>query len=101
MQPALRTKKTASDHEAATKHHHKAAQFHDQNKVSEAKTGCKSASAASFDRMGIPTRLSAYGFGADAIDVVVRRLDEHSMTKLIEHGDVTLTMSRRILDATL
>lgn len=37
MQPALCTKKTASDHEAAAKHHHKAAQFHDQNKVGDGK----------------------------------------------------------------
>ena len=54
-----------------------------------------------FERMGIPTRLGAYGLGAEAIDVVVRRLEEHGMTKLSEHGDVTPAVSRRILEAAL
>jgi alcohol dehydrogenase YqhD (iron-dependent ADH family) len=93
-------KKIASDHETAAKHHHKAAQFHDQNKVREPKIGCNRGASASFERMGFPTRLSVYGLGADAIDVVVRWPDEHGMTKLSEHGKVTLTASRRILEAT-
>ena len=101
MPPALNTHKKPDDHEAAEKHHHKAAQFRDQNQVSVAKTSCKSAAAPSFGRLGIPTRLSAYGLGADAIDVVVRRLDEHGITKLSERGEVTLTVSRRILEAAL
>lgn len=54
-----------------------------------------------FERMGIPTRLSAYGLAADAIDIVIRRLEEHGMSKLSEHGDVTLDVSRRVLEAAL
>lgn len=54
-----------------------------------------------FERMGIPTRLSAYGLGADAIDVVIRQLEEHRMTQLSEHRDVTPAISRRILEAAL
>lgn len=54
-----------------------------------------------FERMGIPTRLSAYGLAADAIDVVVRQLEEHGMTKLSERGDVTPAVSRRVLEAAL
>ena len=54
-----------------------------------------------FERMGIPTRLSAYGLAADAIDVVIRQLEEHGMTKLSEHGDVTPEVSRRVLEAAL
>ncbi len=33
----------ALDHEAAAKHHHKAAECHDQNKVGDAKASSKSA----------------------------------------------------------
>lgn len=54
-----------------------------------------------FERMGIPTRLGAYGLAADAIDVVIRQLEEHGMSKLSEHGDVTPEVSRRVLEAAL
>ena len=54
-----------------------------------------------FERMGIPTRLSAYGLGADAIDVVIKQLEAHGMTKLSEHRDVTPAVSRRVLEAAL
>jgi hypothetical protein len=36
-------KKAASEHEATAKHHHNAADSHDQNKVSDAKASAKSA----------------------------------------------------------
>ena len=54
-----------------------------------------------FERMGIPTRLSAYGLGADAIDTVIRQLEAHGMTQLSEHRDVTPAVSRRVLEAAL
>jgi len=54
-----------------------------------------------FERMGIPTHLSAYGLGADAIDLLVAQLEAHGMTKLSEHGDLTIDVSRRILEAAL
>jgi len=54
-----------------------------------------------FERMGIPTRLSAYGLGVDAIDVVIRQLEAHGMTQLSEHRDVTPAVSRRVLEAAL
>lgn len=54
-----------------------------------------------FESMGIATRLSAYGLGADAIDTVVQQLQDHGMTQLSEHGDVTPAVSRRILEAAL
>lgn len=54
-----------------------------------------------FESLGIPTRLSAYDLGVDAIDVVVHQLKEHGMTQLSEHGDLTPEISRRILEAAL
>ncbi len=54
-----------------------------------------------FERMGIPTRLSAYGLGAEAIDVVIRQLEAHGMTQLSEQRDVTPAVSRRVLEAAL
>ena len=54
-----------------------------------------------FERMGIPTRLGAYGLGLDAIDVVIRQLEAHGMTQLSEHRDVSPAVSRRVLEAAL
>ena len=54
-----------------------------------------------FERMGIATRLSAYGLGADAIDTLIAQLEAHGMTQLGEHGDITPAVSRRILEAAL
>jgi NADP-dependent alcohol dehydrogenase len=54
-----------------------------------------------FEKLGIPTRLSAYGLGTAAIDAVVGQLGTHGMTRLGEHGDIDLAVSRAILEAAL
>jgi len=54
-----------------------------------------------FESLGVPTRLSAYGIEADAIDALVQQLQAHGMTALGERGDVTLEMSRQIYAASL
>ena len=54
-----------------------------------------------FESLGVKTRLSDYGIGADAIEGLVTQLEGHGMTALGEHGDVTLDVSRRVLEASL
>lgn len=54
---------------------------------------------AFFEQMGVPTRLADYGIKAEAVDVLVSKLEQHQMLKLGEHGDITLEVSRRILQA--
>lgn len=54
-----------------------------------------------FERMGLPTHLSAYDLGHDAIDLVISQLTAHGMTQLSEHADVTPEVSRRVLMAAL
>lgn len=56
---------------------------------------------AFFEHMGIATRLSDYGLGADTIDTVVQQLQANGMTQLGEHRDITPAISRRILEAAL
>ncbi|WP_457588801.1 iron-containing alcohol dehydrogenase [Ensifer canadensis] len=56
---------------------------------------------AFFESLGVHTRLSDYGLSADSIDVLIEQLDRHGMTRLGEHGDVTLDVSRRVLEASL
>lgn len=52
-----------------------------------------------FENLGVPTRLSAYEIGAEGITALVKQLEDHGMTHLGENGDVTLDISRKILDA--
>ena len=54
-----------------------------------------------FERMGIATRLSAYGLDASDIDLLIAQLEAHGMTQLGEHSDITPAVSRRILEAAL
>ncbi|QOY95101.1 iron-containing alcohol dehydrogenase [Massilia sp. UMI-21] len=54
-----------------------------------------------FEGLGIPTRLSAYDLGMTAVNEVVGQLAAHGMTRLGEHGDVDLALSRAILENAL
>lgn len=54
-----------------------------------------------FQQMGVGTRLSAYGLGPDSIDAVIKALEAHRMVKLGEHRDVTLDVSRKVLEMSL
>ncbi|PKM76081.1 MAG: NADH-dependent alcohol dehydrogenase [Firmicutes bacterium HGW-Firmicutes-15] len=51
-----------------------------------------------FESLGVKTHLSQYGIGADKIPVIVEQLKAHGMTALSETGDLTLDISRNILE---
>jgi NADP-dependent alcohol dehydrogenase len=50
-----------------------------------------------FERLGVKTRLSDYGVGADRIPEIVEQLRSHGMTALSETRDITPDVSRKIL----
>ncbi len=54
-----------------------------------------------FNSIGMHTRLSAYDIKEDIIDRVVAGLEKHGMTQLSERGDVTLEVSRKMLETAL
>ncbi len=54
-----------------------------------------------FEAMGIKTRLADYDLDAAAIDTVIAKLEAHGMTALGERQDLTLAMSRQILENSL
>ncbi|MFJ4088965.1 iron-containing alcohol dehydrogenase (plasmid) [Pseudomonas lundensis] len=54
-----------------------------------------------FESLGLPTRLAAYQLDANDIDGLLKQLDAHRLTALGEHRDVTLDVSRQILEASL
>ncbi len=54
-----------------------------------------------FESLGVKTHLGDYGIGADAIDELIQQLQNHGMTQLGERQDVTLAISRQVLEASL
>ncbi len=54
-----------------------------------------------FTQMGVKTRLSDYGLGAKDIEAVLTVLEKHRMVKLGEHRDVTLDVTRKVLEMAL
>ena len=54
-----------------------------------------------FEGLGIPTRLSAYDLGQEAVEAVLKQLETHGMTALGEHSDIDLARRRRILEVAL
>ncbi len=56
---------------------------------------------AFFESVGIPTRLSAYRLGREAVDAVVAQLTAHGMVKLGERRNITPEVSRAILEMAL
>jgi len=57
------------------------------------------ATRAFFERMGVPTKLSGHAITEPRLDAILAKLQAHGMTKLGEHGDVTLDVSRAVLEA--
>jgi len=53
---------------------------------------------AFFESLGIKTKLSQYGVKAEQIPEIVEQLKAHGMTKLGETQEITLEVSRRILE---
>lgn len=54
---------------------------------------------ALFESLGVKTHLADYAVETAAIDGLIEQLDAHGMTQLGEHRDVTLDVSRRVLQA--
>lgn len=53
---------------------------------------------AFFESLSVPTRLSDYGIGADAVPALVAQLERHGMKKLGERRDFGLDGSRRVFE---
>jgi len=54
-----------------------------------------------FEKMQVPTRLSHIDVTESDITVLVNRLEEHGMTAIGEHSEITLEVSRKILQTAL
>ena len=54
-----------------------------------------------FESLGVKTKLSDYGLDKKNIDEVINSLEKHGLLNLGENGDVTLEVSREILNKAL
>lgn len=54
-----------------------------------------------FEQLGLPTRLSDYRLGTTDIEIIITQLESHNLTQLGEHKNVSLEISRQILEASL
>ncbi|MBR7792066.1 iron-containing alcohol dehydrogenase [Undibacterium sp. FT147W] len=54
-----------------------------------------------FEQMGVKTRLSDYKLGADDISPIIAALESHRMLTIGEKRDVTLDVSRQVLELSL
>lgn len=52
-----------------------------------------------FEKMGVPTRMSDYQLDGSSIPTLVAKLNEHGLTALGEHRDITLEESQKIYEA--
>jgi NADP-dependent alcohol dehydrogenase len=51
-----------------------------------------------FESLQVPTRLSGYGIGKDAIPALVAQLERHGMNALGEHRNLTIDGSRQVYE---
>lgn len=51
-----------------------------------------------FQELGVDTQLTSYGVTHDKIDDIINALESHGLTALSETGDLTLDISRKILE---
>lgn len=54
-----------------------------------------------FQRMDVPTRLSDVDINKTHLDGIIDKLKQHGMVQLGEHGDITLDVSREIVELAL
>jgi NADP-dependent alcohol dehydrogenase len=54
-----------------------------------------------FEQMGVKTRLTDYRLGASDIDAILKHLESHRMVTLGEQRDVTLDVSRKVLELSI
>ena len=56
---------------------------------------------AFFEQLGLPTRLSDYELGETDIEIIITQLKSHNLTQLGEPKNVSLAISRQILETSI
>ena len=98
--PAMLTERKDAKHGKLVQYAQRVWSIHEGSESEQAEAAIEK-TRAFFESLGVKTRLGDYQLAEEHIEPLIKSLEEHDMTALGEHNDVTPDVCRRVLPASL
>ena len=98
--PAMLTERKDAKHGKLVQYAQRVWSIHEGSESDQAEAAIEK-TRAFFESLGVKTRLGDYQLTEEHIEPLIKSLEEHGMTALGEHNDVTPDVCRRVLHASL
>ncbi len=98
--PAMLTERKDAKHGKLVQYAQRVWSIHEGSESEQAEAAIEK-TRAFFESLGVKTRLGDYQLAEKHIEPLIKSLEEHGMTALGEHNDVTPDVCRRVLHASL
>lgn len=98
--PAMLTERKDAKHGKLVQYAQRVWSIHEGSESDQARAAIEK-TRAFFESLGVKTRLGDYQLAEEHIEPLIKSLEEHGMTALGEHNDVTPDVCRRVLHASL
>lgn len=98
--PAMLTERKDAKHGKLVQYAQRVWSIHEGSESDQAEAAIEK-TRAFFESLGVKTRLGDYQLAEKHIEPLIKSLEEHGMTALGEHNDVTPDVCRRVLHASL
>jgi len=98
--PAMLTERKDAKHGKLVQYAQRVWSIHEGSESEQAEAAIEK-TRAFFESLGVKTRLGDYQLAEEHIEPLIKSLEEHDMTALGEHNDVTPDVCRRVLHASL
>ncbi|PHR68234.1 iron-containing alcohol dehydrogenase [Alcanivorax sp.] len=98
--PAMLAERKDAKHDKLVQYAQRVWSIHEGSEADQAKAAIEK-TRAFFESLGVKTRLGDYQLTEEHIEPLIKSLEEHGMTALGEHNDVTPDVCRRVLHASL
>ena len=98
--PAMLTERKDAKHGKLVQYAQRVWSIHEGSESEQAEAAIEKTRAL-FESLGVKTRLGDYHLAEEHIEPLIKSLEEHGMTALGEHNDVTPDVCRRVLHASL
>ncbi|MEP5231432.1 MAG: iron-containing alcohol dehydrogenase [Alloalcanivorax sp.] len=98
--PAMLTERKDAKHGKLVQYAQRVWSIHEGSESDQAEAAIEK-TRAFFESLGVKTRLGDYQLAEEHIEPLIKSLEEHGMTALGEHNDVTPDVCRRVLHASL
>ena len=98
--PAMLTERKDAKHGKLVQYAQRVWSIHEGSESEQAEAAIEKTRAL-FESLGVKTRLGDYQLAEEHIEPLIKSLEEHGMTALGEHNDVTPDVCRRVLHASL